>query len=160
MSTQSKKTNQAALVTALGVADQLLLTDANTGQVKRIEVRNVNLTNLSGMETPGNVLSLKEFTTKYVVGKGVGHILTDRVHQNATAWYLEVKDGILLNLQSYVVFVAKAVGGLSSPWNHIALVVFPINPTTASRVYIVNQQTYASANDYALKIFAIPLTEV
>lgn len=34
--TQTKTTNQAAFVTALGSADQLLLTDANTGQVKRI----------------------------------------------------------------------------------------------------------------------------
>lgn len=160
MSTQTKKTNQAALLSALGSADQLLLTDANTGQVKRIDPARLNVTDLSGKEEPGAVLSLKEFTTKYIVDKAVGNILADKTHSNATTWYLELKDGLRINLQHYMIVVAKRVGTLTVAWQNISILIVPTLVTSASSIYLVTQQTYSSASDYGVTILSIPMTQI
>lgn len=156
--TQTKKTNQAALITALGSADQLLLTDANTGQVKRIEPARLNVTDLSGKEAPGTVLSLKEFTAKYIAGKAVGHALTDKSYANATAWFIEVKAGLRLNLQQYKIVVAKATGNLTGAWQNVSVLILPVHAASTAAIYTVTQLTYSSASDYEAIVCSIPMT--
>lgn len=129
------------------------------GVPKSIPYSKFGLTNLAYLETAGSVMSLRDFTIKYVYGKRVGHILTDAAYSHGNVWRLAISDDILINLQHYAILIVKNHRILSQDWANITMLFIP-SSQEAKFVYFVGQNTGATASDYTVAISKMEVTTV
>ena len=136
----------------------LLITNANGG-LSKAPISEFKLANLYKKESNGNVISLRDFTTKYIEGKYVGTILSDVVYSHAEAWYVRLKGELTINMQTYSVEIMKSSGSLTSSWCCITLLFRPSSPM-AQYIYFVSQTTGATADTYSVSIKRVELESV
>ena len=136
----------------------VLMTDASGNLMKTSSLR-FNVIPLSNMEEKRSVMTLKDFTQKYVEGTKVGTLLTDWGFSDADTWFVDLKDGVRINVQAYSVEVLKLRRTLSTTWACITLLFRPASPA-GSYMYLAVQTTGATAADYSVTVMRIPFETV
>ena len=129
----------------------LLLTDANGNLSRFAYPEHLKVVNLSGKEVAGKVLVLKNFTTKYITGLTEGTMLTNKDYAHSTTWYLNLKEGVTVDLQTVMIIVAKNRNSLSHAWANISLIILP-SSTEETAIYFVTQATGSTADAYNLVV--------
>lgn len=134
----------------------VVLTDGD-GKLSKQAIGSFFCKSLAGSEPVESTLSLQEFIKKYVEGMPVGSTLSDKDYQNSTRWYLNLKDGLRVNLQDYVVMITKNSKVVSSAWAKISLFLIPCSSTEA---YTVTYITGESASVITVLVKRFTLTVV
>lgn len=141
------------------IGKSILLADVNGNPSILPDPGYMKVVNLASKEAPGFVMTLKNFTTKYIRGLPEGTLLTDKSYSHAMAWFLELKDGIQIDLQTVMIMVVKNRMGLSDPWANITFVLLPASREETG-IYIVTQTTAESEAAYNATIYRILLSAV
>ena len=134
----------------------VMLTDSN-GNVSKHGVNNLFSGSLYKAEPAETVLPLKDFIEKYVEDRPVGYMLTDKTYSNSARWYVNIKDNLVLNVQSFTVQIIKNYGRISSAWARVSLLFIPNALPTA---YIVTYTTNSTASDVSVIVRRLELTTV
>lgn len=136
-----------------------ILAKNGNGEFKAIPSSQFGLTNLTDCEPPGTTLTLREFTDKYITGKRVGHKLTDMAYSDAITWYVSIGSSLKLRTQFYIIEVVKHRLNLDQPWASITLLFMPAH-TLANAIYIVNQMTGETKEEYSCTVKKINLSSL
>ena len=111
---------------------------------------------LYGAEADGSVMTLKDFTVKYVESCSECMFIANSQNNASKTWHVLLPDGTKMNTQCYDVFIAKKVARLSSDWSYINLMFLPATQF-ADGIWLVCQSTAGSPDKYKCQIFKMPL---
>ena len=103
-----------------------LIADAS-GNLQKVPSSTASIVKLNKREVKDTVLELRDFTLRYLKGVPPGTWVADTVYSISTAFSLKLRDGLVLNLQQYMILVTKNQGSLDSPsgYGYVSFLMIP-----------------------------------
>ncbi|MDE5975766.1 MAG: hypothetical protein K2G69_04380 [Muribaculaceae bacterium] len=132
---ESKKFS--AVPTASDMTGKSVLLTDDSGEVSKITPLNLKLTSIRGKETRGSTITIEEFVDKYIANANVLDCFSDVEFDNASTWYIQISDSLTINIQHFIIVLAKKVRNLSQTWGHISLLFFPASSQVAKMYHVV-----------------------
>lgn len=136
-----------------------VMTMDENGNPQRRKLPELNVVELFGAEEYGSMITLKDFTLKYIEQYAPGMIISDTQSNTASSWSMVLPNGVEINLQRYMVLILKIRGSLSIPWGYIRFLLIP-NSKLSANMYFVCQETMETADKYQCQIFKVPFETV
>lgn len=138
---------------------QIALFDAN-GEMSKNTVTGLLYKSIAGIESPGTILTLKEFIEKYLQGKRPPMVIGNADYATARIYYLQLTSTIKLNLQSYCALITKMPANtINSKWIQLSFIMFPTAPSE-SAIYIVQYQTDSDPSNPTIKIRKLAMEDI
>ncbi len=135
----------------------VVLADSN-GNLSKISHQLMIMTELGMKAAAGAHISFYEFIKEYVQGKPVGYMLSDSSFNNATAWYLDIKEGLSVNLQRAVIMISKTTNNIDRAWAAVSIILFP--GVDSPNMYTATYQVNASTSDVTITARKIELSAI
>ena len=136
----------------------VVLTD-NQGNLGKMTYNNFRYVNLNNKEEPKLTITLKEFIKKYIPDDSpAGMCLTDMSYADSVKWDIELKPGLNVSPQDYMILVTKVSRNVDSPWCCISLMMLPARPSL--KMYSVFYTTGAIPNNSEIVVKEADLTDV
>lgn len=128
-----------------------LIADAS-GNLKKAPSSTASIVKLNSKEEPGTVLELKDFSLRYLKDVPPGTLVVDTMNSTAKSYSLKLREGLVVNLQTYMILVTKNQGYLDSVYGYCYLSFLMVPAIGASYMYHVYQYTGKTPDDYTCVI--------